>query len=189
MAVRRNWVCLVIAEPEGVLKLTACSRARFRGDRFPSAGAATVREWFAEPVTRAVTPGRLTAGCRPRLCRWWIGSRRLIRQGFHEIGFVWFFVVGEAGGLGGQAPLQGPLGSNSRLRIAKGWTARRFLLRCLSPASSAAGLSDRSLRFQGKLEWRGSKRVRRGKYRGMREMRFWKWRDWMGGFVRCPERG
>ncbi len=63
--VRRNWVCLVIAEPEGVLKLTACSHARLRGDRFPSAGAATVREWFAEPRDSSGNPGTLDRGLPP----------------------------------------------------------------------------------------------------------------------------
>ena len=35
----------------------------------------------------------LAAGCRLRLCRWSIGTGRLISREFGEIGFVWFFVV------------------------------------------------------------------------------------------------
>ena len=73
----------------------------------------------------------------------------------------------------GQAPGNDLPTSNRRPCPSEGLADRRIsTVAC--PLRAAAGLSDRRLRFQGTLEWRGSKRVRRGKCRGMKEMRFWK---------------
>ena len=50
--------------------------------------------------------------------------------------------------------------------------SRRGTLRAC--ATTVAG----GLLFQSTAGWRGSMRVRYGKCRGMREVRFWKWCDW-----------
>ena len=55
-------------KPEGILELTACSRARLRNNRFPSAGAASVslgaRAWHGRCEEINGTEGRWDEACR-----------------------------------------------------------------------------------------------------------------------------
>ena len=73
-------------------------------------------------------------------------------------------------------------------RCVKRWSSIAVLTRGINekariwgsgPIIADYGLAEQRLQFQGMLGLRGSRRVRYGKLRGMREVRFWKWCDWL----------